>query len=380
MKTLHIITRLDRGGSAEVVLNLAAGLKNSGYDVFIAVGPTLQPQTDIDLFSIKTGIPIHHIKSLRRDINPLMDCLAFFEVLRVVKNIKPDALHTHTSKAGFMGRIAGRIAGVKIIVHMPHGHVFYGYFGSIMSRVFVHLERIAARFTDRIVTLTEIEKREYLHEMIAPDDRIVVIPCGIDIGSFSSNAETIRDEIGIPSNTPVVGWVGRLEHVKGCEYFLRACCLIKKELPDARFLAVGDGSLRREMEDLASALDLNKEMIFLGHRTDMPEIMNSIDLLLHTPLNEGLGRVLLEAMACAKPLVAADVGGISEIVEHGINGFLVPAGDYASMAKESLKILKDRELAIRLGIAGRKKALYFDTEHMVGKVNELYKELYEKHR
>jgi glycosyltransferase involved in cell wall biosynthesis len=132
------------------------------------------------------------------------------------------------------------------------------------------------------------------------------------------------------------------------------------------------------MEELAGSLGLNGELIFAGYRTDMPEIMHSIDLLLHTPLNEGLGRVLLEAMICEKPVVAADVGGIPEIIEHGVHGFLVPAGDTASMARESLRILRDPELAKALASAGRKRALDFSNENMVGKIHALYNESYEK--
>lgn len=363
-----------------MVLELTAGLKNMGYEIFIAVGPTLNPPIDIKAFSVKSGIPLFYIKSLRRDSHPFWDCLAFFEILKVINEIKPDVLHTHTSKAGFIGRIAGRIAGVKVAIHMAHGHVFYGYFNNITSRIYVYLEKIAAKFTDKILTLTEIEKGEYLQEKIAPGDKIVTIPCGIDVDRFSASHNAVRNEFGISSDMPVIGWVGRAETVKGCEYFLRACQLIKKELPGVRFLVVGEGSLNGEMEKLAYSLDLSDEVKFTGYRTDMPEIMNSIDLLLHTPLNEGLGRVLLEAMTCEKPIVATNVGGIPEIVEHGIQGFLVPAGDYASMASESLKILKDSELAKSLGSAGRKKALNFSTEKMVQKIHNLYNESYEKLR
>lgn len=378
MKVLHIITRLDKGGSADVFLDLAAGLKGMGHDVFMAVGPTLEPQTDINTFSEKTGIPHYDVPSLRRSCLPFTDCLALFEILKIIRKVKPDVLHTHSSKAGFIGRIAGRIAGVKVTVHMPHGHVFYGYFSSVTARLFVFLEKIAALFTDKILTLTEIEKKDYIREKISDDNRIVTIVCGIDIERYASSTRTVRDEFGISPDQPVIGWVGRIEPVKGCEHFLRACQLIKKEMPEARFLLVGEGALKGEMEELADSLEIGREVTFAGYRTDMPEIMNSIDLLLHTPLNEGLGRVLLEAMTCEKPVVAADVGGIPEIIEHGIQGLLVPAGDHVSMAEESLKILKDPELAKRLGSAGREKALNFSTEEMVQKVHNLYNESYEK--
>lgn len=378
MRVLHIITRLDKGGSADVLLDLASGLKGMGHEVFIAVGPTLSPQTDLGEFSSRTGIPVHLVRSLKRDCSPLTDCLAFFETLKVIRAVRPHILHTHTSKAGFIGRIAGRASGVKTAVHMPHGHIFYGYFSSMKTRLFILLEKIAALCTYRILTLTEIERMDYIRERVTRAEKIITIPCGIDTNRYSASRETVRKEFGISAGHPVIGWVGRAEPVKGCEYFLRACQLIHREMPDARFLFVGEGTMKAKMERLARTLGLNGEMIFAGYRTDMPEIMHSIDLLLHTPLNEGLGRVILEAMICEKPVIAASVGGIPEIIEHGVHGFLVPPGDYASMARESLRVLKNRELAQSLGRAGRERALEYSTENMVRKVHALYNQAYEK--
>ncbi|MBI5893793.1 MAG: glycosyltransferase [Deltaproteobacteria bacterium] len=391
MKILHIITRLDRGGSAEVVLNLVSGLKEKGHDVFLAVGPTVEPQADIKLFSKNSNIPVSYLKFLIRNINPFRDIPAFFEILKLIKKIKPDVLHTHTSKAGFLGRIAGRLAGVKTVVHTPHGHIFYGYYNSLISRIFIYLEKLASRFCDKIITLTEIEKREYIKEGVADKEKIISIPCGIDIDRFTqlegkshpslltgftlNKDKSIRNKLAISPDAKVIGWAGRLEPVKGCEYFLRACHLIKKDLPDVKFLIVGDGPLRKEMEELALSLDLKNEVIFLGFRNDMPEIMNSIDVLVHTPLNEGLGRVLLEAMACGKPIVAANVGGIPEIVKHDINGILVPSKDYVSTANETIRILKDKKLAERLGEGGKKVAMGFSIKTMVEKTNRLYNTL-----
>ncbi len=375
MQILHIITRLDRGGSAEVFLNLVAELKKLGHDVSIATGPTVEPQADMDAFSEATGIPVNYIPSLRRNIYPFRDILAFFRILTLIKRINPDVIHTHTSKAGFIGRIAGRTAMIKAIVHTPHGHIFYGYYGGVISRIFVLLERIAARFCDRVITLTDIERREYINERIAAEDRIITIPCGIYVEKFSNSGAVMRKELGIGPDVPLVGWVGRLEPVKGCEYFLKACHLMKRELPLAKYIIVGDGSQRKEMGELVCLLGLDKEVIFLGFREDIPSIMGSIDLLVHTPLNEGLGKVLLEAMASSKPIVASEVGGIPEIITHGLNGLLVPSGDYVSIARESLRVLMDRDLAERLGRDGRKKAVAFDNRLMVEKTIKLYIEL-----
>ena len=144
--------------------------------------------------------------------------------MKLIRKIKPDVLQTHSSKAGFLGRIAGRIAGVKVVVHMPHGHIFYGYFSTVKTRLFIFLEKIAAVFTDKILTLTDIEKKDYVQEKIAGNNRIITIPCGIDIERYALTGTTVRDEFDISPDQPLIGWVGRTEPVKGCEFFLRACC------------------------------------------------------------------------------------------------------------------------------------------------------------
>lgn len=376
MKILHIITRLDKGGSAEVALSLAEGHKKMGHNVFIAAGSSADSQVNMRHFSKETDIKIIDIPYLRRNVNPLLDIPAFFQTFSVIKKIKPDVLHTHTSKAGFIGRIAGKAADIKAVVHTPHGHIFYGYYNSHISRIFIYLEHIAARFSDRITTLTEIERQDYIRENIAAPDKIVSIPCGIEIDRFlSETPETIRDEFQISMDSPVIGWVGRLEPVKGCDIFLQACSLIKEEMNSAVFLVVGEGSLRDDMKKLSSSLGLDKNLFFLGFRNDIPIIMNSIDLLLHTPLNEGLGRVILEAMAKSRPVVASAAGGIPEVVEHGVTGYLAPPGDYIAMAGESVKILKNKELKKNLGRAGKTRALDFSIEKMIEKTHKLYLEL-----
>ncbi len=375
MRILHIITRFDRTGSSGVVCRLARDLKELGHDIFIASGPAWDPDFDTR-FLTEMGIVIIRIPSLRRDISPLRDLTAFFKIFKVIKEVRPDIIHTHTSKAGFIGRIAAAVARVKCVVHTPHGHVLYGYFGRFTTRVFICLERIATRFSSKIIALTDIEKKEYVQKRIAADNKITVIQCGIDIKGFiAGDGKALRSELGISSYTSLLGWVGRIDPIKGCDVFLKACALISRELPQARYLVIGDGILREEMEGLAQSLGLKGSVSFLGFREDMPVVMNSLSLLVHTPFNEGLGKVLLEAMACAKPIVACAVGGIPEIVTHGLNGLLVPAGDYVSIADESVRILKDKALSERLGKEGRKKAGAFDNRHMVEKTIKLYSEL-----
>lgn len=377
LKVLHIITRLDKGGSADVVLGLAKGLKERGEDVSIVVGKTMDPHTDLSAYVERTGIGIISIPFLRRDVNPFLDMLALLQLFFIIRRERPDILHTHTSKAGFLGRLAGRMAGAKVIVHTPHGHILYGYYGRILTRLFLYLEGLASYLSDRVITLTDNEAQEYVKWGVTRMEKLVTIPCGIELERFPSLTEgnKIKREFGIPGDTPLVGWVGRLEPVKGCGYFLRACAIIKNVVPGVRFLIAGDGPLMGDMKVLAEGLGLKGDVIFAGFREDIPEIISSIDLLVHTPLNEGLGRVLLEAMACGKPIVVTRVGGVPEVVEDGVNGLLIPSGDVEAIAEASIRILKDNALGSGLGKAGKKKVAEFGMDRMVEVTYRLYKSM-----
>lgn len=377
MKVLHIITRLDKGGSADVVLGLAKGLKEMGEDVSIVVGKTINPHTDLSAYAERTGIKIISIPFLKRDVNPLFDTLVLLQLFFLIRRERPDILHTHTSKAGFLGRLAGRVAGAKVIVHTPHGHILYGYYGRILTRLFLYLERLSSYLSERVITLTDREAQEYVKWGVTRMEKLITIPCGIELERFSSLTEgnKIKRELGIPGDAPLVGWIGRLEPVKGCGSFLRACASIKKEVPGVRFLIVGDGSMMSDMKVLTEELSLKGDVIFAGFREDVPEIISSIDLLVHTPLNEGLGRVLLEAMVCGKPIVATRVGGVPEVVEDGVNGLLVPSEDVEAIASASIRILKDNTLGRRLGEAGKRKASEFGMDRMVEANYRLYKTL-----
>lgn len=380
LKILHIITRLDKGGSADVVLGLVKGLKERGEDVSIVVGKTMDPHTDLSAYVERTGIGIISIPFLRRDVNPFLDMLALLQLFFIIRRERPDILHTHTSKAGFLGRLAGRVAGAKVIVHTPHGHILYGYYGRILTRLFLYLEGLASYLSDRVITLTDNEAQEYVKWGVTKMEKLVTIPCGIELERFSSLTEgnKIKRGFGIPGDTPLVGWVGRLEPVKGCGYFLRACAIIKNAVPGVRFLIVGDGPLMGDMKVLAEGLGLKGDVIFAGFREDIPEIISSIDLLVHTPLNEGLGRVLLEAMAGGKPIVVTRVGGVPEVVEDGVNGLLIPSGDVEAIAEASIRILKDNALGSRLGEAGKKKVAEFGMDRMVEATHRLYKTMIDK--
>ena len=240
-KVLHIITRLDRGGSAENTIITVTGLDKNKYEITLIKGPTFESNmtkeeyasviANLNKAQLK-GVKLSNIPSLLRRINPFFDLLAFFSLYILLIKEKPTIVHSHTSKAGLLGRLAAKLAGVPIIVHTPHGHVFFGYFGPFKTKIFILLEKLASRITDRIVTLSNREKEDYKLFKIAEEDKFSVICSGIGLNKFTesllSEKQNLKKELGIPENSLIVGTAGRLVPVKGPEFLVKAAKYIIK--------------------------------------------------------------------------------------------------------------------------------------------------------
>lgn len=378
VKLVHIITRLDRGGASEVVLELAAQIDPKRFDVQIITGLTLEPTCDLAEYTRRTGIPITIYPKLRRDVMPMYDTLACLYLIMQLIRIGPDIVHTHASKAGILGRIAAMIAGIPVIVHAPHGHVFYGYFGLYTTRLYVWIERLVALITDRIITLTELGKWDHVAFGVGPPEQFLPIPCGIDLSRFINGAASglvLRQTLGLTPDEPLILWVGRLTPIKGCEHFLDACARVVRQNGSVRIYLVGDGPLAEALKAQTEALNLTDTVHFMGQRSDIHAWMWAADLFVLSSLNEGLGRVLLEAMASRTPVVATNVGGVPSIIESGVTGLLVPAADSDQLADAMLTLLRNHVLARRMGEAGFLQAQAFDMGNMTVKTVQLYETL-----
>ncbi|MCJ7563274.1 MAG: glycosyltransferase family 4 protein [Candidatus Aminicenantes bacterium] len=387
-KIVHIITRLDKGGSAQNTLLTVLGMDTKKYDVLLFKGPTVESRmsqdenasvmADLQKAQLKR-IKLVTIPFLVRRINPAYDVWALICLFWLLIKEKPTIVHTHTSKAGFLGRLAAKLARVPIIIHTPHGHVFFGYFGPLKTQMFILLEKYAARITDRIVALTKGEKEDYQFYKIAPEDKIVVINSGVELEKIKDlsleERQNLKRQLGIPERSFVVGTAGRLEPVKGPEYLMEAAKDILSNYPQTYFVFAGDGPLRQRLERKAYELGINTNMRFLGWRNDVTRVISIYDIFVFPSLNEGMGRVLVEAMALGKPVVASKVGGIPDLVTHGKTGFLVPPKDPGQMARYIQVLIEDEGKRKRLGQAGKEMALNFKKEIMIEKIEELYDEL-----
>lgn len=376
IKVIHIITRLDKGGSAENTFLTLKGLDKSRYQVSLIAGPVDDPSQDRRSHLEESGVRYIQVPQLRRNIHLFYDFSALLKTFRLLRRERPDIVHTHTSKAGLLGRLAAKLAGIPSIIHTPHGHVFFGYFGALKTRMFILFEKLASRITDKIVALTPREKSDYLSYKVTSEEKLVVIPSGIELHKCQhaprEERSKLKKGLGIPETSAVVGTAGRLVPVKGPQFLLKAFKQVISEHPDTYLVFAGDGPLRKSLEKNAVVMGLAKKIIFAGWRDDMARVLSVFDVFCLPSLNEGMGRVLVEAMALGKPIVASDVGGIPDLIIPGKNGFLVPPRNPGELARQILFLVKNREEAAKLGRAGKEMVSVFSDEIMVQKIAELY--------
>ncbi|MDY6989131.1 MAG: glycosyltransferase family 4 protein [Thermodesulfobacteriota bacterium] len=388
-KILHIITRLDRGGSAENTWLTCHELANK-YELILVHGPSLESRmTHWEKQSVhgrikiaeERGVKVISMPSLVRRIDPLQDLRALFSLWRLFVREEPHIVHTHTSKAGILGRLAAKMAGVPYIVHTPHGHVFYGHFGPLASKLFLVIERLMATITDRMVALTEVEKEDYMAFSVCSRKKLHTIHSGVDIAPYVGAHVQVEDKkraLGLDPNALVVGTVGWLLPIKGPMYLLRAMKGLWQSHPHTMLVYVGKGDMEQVLKEEARLMGGSDRVLFLGWRDDIPEIMQCLDVFVLPSLNEGMGRVLVEAMAAGKPVVASRVGGILDLVKDGLNGFLVEPGNPGALCDAIRKLLSDKRLRANMGRQGRNRAKDFTVGEMIEKIDGLYTSVFQE--
>jgi glycosyltransferase involved in cell wall biosynthesis len=386
----HIITRMDMGGSAQNTLDTCLHLDPKKYGVFLIHGLSRESDMTTEECNLinrrlaevaEKGVRVIALPSLVRRIDVINDVKALLLLMKFMRREKPTVVHTHTSKAGLLGRLAAWLTGVPIIIQTPHGHVFYGHFGALPSKLFLVLERMAALITHRLVALTEREKSDYLRVRVAPARKLLTVHSGVRIQRYllaPVNGHRMRASLGIHQDQPVIGFVGWLLPVKGVRHLLRAMARVCRRRPEVRLVCVGKGRLEATLKKDAQRLGIREKVLFLGWRGDVEIILPAVDILVLPSLNEGMGRVLVEAMAAGRPVVASDVGGIPDLVRNGENGLLVPPGDVPALANAILALLDNPESARQMGERGRTVCRNFSLEAMIEKIERLYGELLEE--
>lgn len=365
IRVLRVIARLNIGGPALHVTHLARGLNPARFETMLVTGQIGPGEGDMS--DLAHGLHWHVIPELGRELAPTADAITLIELWGLIRRFRPHIVHTHTAKAGAVGRVAARLAGVPVVVHTFHGHTFHGYWGPFGSRVVVAIEQMLARLTDRLIAVSDRVRDDLIELRIAPPEKIAAIPLGLDLEPF---AQTERS----PGEEPVVGIVGRLVPVKNHALFLEmARRLIRGGFP-GRFMVVGDGELRGELEK--SAADLGDRVVFTGWRRDLPQVYSQLSVVVNTSINEGTPVALIEAMAAGAPVVATAVGGAPDVVRPGETGWLAPDGDADALA-ESVRaaLCDDGRIAAR---AQAEVLERYSKERLIRDVEKLYESLIQR--
>lgn len=406
-KIIRIIARLNVGGPAKHVVWLTAGLQDAGYDTLLITGKVPEGEEDMSYFAAEAGVVPRYFSEMSREIS-VNDAKTVWKLFRLFLRERPEIVHTHTAKAGTVGRSAGFLyrwltPGIFVgkprrckFVHTYHGHVFHSYYGRRRTQVFLAIEKLLARLvTDRLIVVSKQQSIEIGEKFrVGKPGQIKVIPLGLDLGVFAEHASRrykFRHELCIPDDAILVGIVGRLTDIKNHEMFLNVVARLKAIDPACRrqgavrFIVVGDGALRQSLESQRQALGLDADVIFVGSRIDPEYFYPALDVVALTSKNEGTPLTLIEAMANARPVVATSVGGVvdllGEVIEDGPykvckRGISVPPGNEEAFVAALSRIIHDRSLQQELGDRGLEFVeVNYSKERLFEDIKGLYGEL-----
>ena len=384
VKVLRVIARLNVGGPALHVAYLTAGLADRGYDTTLVAGTIGRGEESMEFVADAKGVQIEVIDELHRNISPFRDLRAVLRLAELIRRERPTILHTHTAKAGAVGRVAALLAGPArppIIVHTFHGHVLRGYFNRPVTYAFKTLERLLARMTTKLIAVSPEVRDDLVQLGVAPASKFAVIRLGIEldqrVGSSNGARAETRRLLGLGPGDPfVVGWVGRMTAVKRTDLVVRAFRELVDRGVDARLLLIGDGPDRDGLERLAHDLGVIKRCLFLGYQSDVARFYDAMDVLFLPSVNEGTPVSVIEALAAERPAVATRVGGTPDVIRDGVDGLLVDSADPGALADRLAELAHDAPRRAAMGEAGRARVLErYAVERLVEDVDELYREL-----
>lgn len=392
-KVLRILNRLNLGGPTLNVAYLTKYLEPE-FETILLAGQKDESEASSEFIVHQLGIEPRYVRSMYRSLNPFKDITAYFEIKRFIEEFKPDIVHTHAAKSGALGRLAAIHAGVPVIVHTFHGHVFHSYFGRFKSGIFRQIERYLAQKTTKIITISEAQRYEIAEVFkIAPLSKFEIIPLGFDLDKFQINQkekrETFRAEFGIGDEIVCIGIVGRLVPVKNHALFLRGLEYLNKNTPQ-KYCAfiVGDGESRAEIEQLATELGISyiaapnakvsdcTQLVFTSWRRDIDYVNAGMDIIALTSTNEGTPVSLIEAQAANKAIVSTRVGGIKDIVIEGETALLSDIGNETAFYQNLLNLVEDTPLRLNIGQNGYEFVMErFSYQRLVSDVKRLYNKL-----
>lgn len=374
---LRVIARLNVGGPAIHATLLTDRLNPARFATTLVAGSEEAGEANyLELHG--RSMPVLILPDLGREIRPLSDVRTVWRLMQIIRRERPHIVHTHTAKAGALGRLAAILCGVPIVVHTYHGHVLRGYFSPAKTAVYRAIERLLALGTDRLLTVTDRVGQELQALAVGRPAQYRTLPLGFDLSPLlvaERRRGELRAELRV-GDAPLVGIVARLVPIKAHEVFLAMAVRVRHAYPTAVFLIVGDGELRVALEQRAGELGLTGAVRFLGWRADIDRLYADIDVVALTSRNEGSPVALIEALAAGAPVVSTEVGGVADVVQHGVTGLLAPMDDDAELARHVVTLLGDRTLGQRMGQRGRAiVAATYGADRLVADIEGLYEAL-----
>ena len=399
MKVLRIIARLNVGGPARHVVWLTEHLNDDEFESILVAGTVPPGEESMNYIAERHGVKPLFIEEMSRELSP-KDAISLLKIFRLIRQHRPDVIHTHTAKAGTVGRIATLLyrwstlgRNRPMVVHTFHGHVFHSYYGRFRTQMFLAIEKFLARFaTDKIVVISPQQLEEINQRFrVGRTDQFEIIPLGIDVDAFERSAdlrEVLRSEIGSAEDELLIGFVGRLTEIKDISLYLQVAARIREleASQGMQFVIAGDGHLRESLEREAENLGLGGLVVFLGNRTDTDVVYAGLDIVALTSLNEGTPLSLIEAMAAGRPVISTRVGGVRDLLGPPVEthkGFLVcergigiDSRSPDDFAKGLLYLVKNEKLRERLALDGRSFVRSrYAKERLVGDIKQLYRRL-----
>ena len=385
MRIAHIITRMIVGGAQENTLFNCVDLhRDFGDEVVLITGPALGPEGDLlNLGGEESGVQVEIVDSLRRSINPLRDVQAYSQIRKLIQEFGPDVVHTHSAKAGVLGRAAAWNLGVSAILHTVHGAPFHEYQSRFARQVFQMAERWAARRCHHMISVADAMTDLMVKANVAEEQKFSTIYSGMDVDPFLNSSQfrsQMRADLGIGDEHIVIGKIARLFHLKGHEDIIQAAKAVVARYPNVRFLFVGDGLLREQLDRQIKDSELGEYFCFTGlvDPSEIPKLIAAMDILAHASYREGLARALPQALISGVPAISYDIDGAREVVLNEITGLLVPAGDINGLSDAMLKLVQDSAHRKKLGAEGKRRfADRFRHQVMTSEIRGLYVKLLE---
>jgi glycosyltransferase involved in cell wall biosynthesis len=370
IKVLHVITKFWAGAGGNTLLS-AAGMDPDRYEVWVAGSPggPLWARAD------KEGVRTVQLERFRDVLSPIDDAYVFQQLVRLIRRERFTIVHTHSAKGGFLGRLAARMCGTPVVLHTFHGFSFHDFMSVPRWRAYLALERMVEPIADQFIAVAPQIAREAVHMRLARPGTVSVVPSAVELQSIpTGKTASVRQDLAIPLDAPIVGTVGRMDPQKAPLDFVRMAANVARVRPDVRFVMVGEGSLQEHVSDEARRLGV--EILLTGFRPDAPRVAAAFDVFVISSLYEGLGRSLTEALASGRPVVATAVNGVPDLVEPGSTGLLAPPADPQALAASVLWLLEHPNEARRMGEQGRARVRsLFDPTSMCAAIDRIYSRL-----